>query len=85
MRNAGTSKLCALAAAFLFMVSAAQSQTRLAVPSYQNPGTSTWNGWAAQGPGGVGLMIVNLKNGDDTSYKSSIDTAIQRPASRACW
>ncbi len=78
MRNAGTSKLCALAAAFLFMVSAAQSQTRLAVPSYQNPGTSTWNGWAAQGPGGVGLMIVNLKNGDDTSYKSSIDTAIQK-------
>ena len=51
MRNAGTSKLCALAAAFLFMVSAAQSQTRLAVPSYQNPGTSTWNGWATQGPG----------------------------------
>ena len=56
----------------------AQGQTRLAVPSYQNPGTSIWNGWAAQGPGGVGLMIVNLKNGEDTSYKSAVDTAIQK-------
>lgn len=54
----------------------ATAQTRLAVPSYQNPGTSIWNGWAAQGPGAVGLMIVNLKNGDDTSYKSSVDSAI---------
>jgi len=56
----------------------AQGQTRIAVPSYQNPGTSVWNGWAAQGPGAVGIMIVDLKSGDNTTYSSSVDAAIQK-------
>ena len=79
MRDAGRCVALALMAAILIItLPLAQAQTRLAVPSYQNPGTSTWNSWAASGPGAVGLMIVNLKNGDDTSYRSSIDTAIQK-------
>lgn len=56
---------------------AAHSQTRLAVPSYQNPGSTVWNSWAAQGPGALGIMIVDLDSGDDTSYHSHIDNAIQ--------
>jgi hypothetical protein len=62
----------------MFGVPVIAGQTRLAVPSYQNPGSTVWNKWAAPGSGPVGLMIVNLKNGDDTSYKSAIDTAIQK-------
>jgi Spherulation-specific family 4 len=53
------------------------SQTRLAVPSYQDPGTSVWDGWAAQGPAAVGLMIVDISNGDDPTYYPAVDAAIQ--------
>jgi len=57
---------------------AVHGQTRLAIPTYQNPGTSYWNSWAAPGAGAVGLMIVNMVNGDDVKYHSSVDTAIQK-------
>jgi Spherulation-specific family 4 len=60
------------------LISAAQAQTRLAVPSYQNPGTSTWSGWAAQGPAAVGIMVVSINNGDNTTYSSRVDSAIQQ-------
>lgn len=68
--------------AFLTLVLAvclptAQSQTRLAVPSYQDPGTSTWDGWAAPGSSSVGFMIVDIANGDDPTYDPSVDAAIQ--------
>ena len=69
-------------AVLLLILSAAASrsvgQTRLAVPSYQNPGTSTWKGWAAQGPAAVGIMIVDIDKGDDSNYYSQVDTAIQQ-------
>ncbi len=53
-------------------------QTRLAVPSYQNPGTTVWNGWAASGPAAVGIMVVSLNHGDDQTYHSAIATAIEK-------
>jgi len=53
------------------------AQTRLAVPSYQNPGTSTWQGWAAPGSTAVGFMIVDISDGDDPTYYPAVDAAIQ--------
>ena len=53
------------------------AQTRLAVPSYQNPGTAVWQGWAAPGSASVGLMIVDISDGDDPTYYPSVDAAIQ--------
>ena len=59
-------------------LSRSSGQTRLAVPSYQNPGTSTWQSWAAQGPAAAGIMIVDINKGDDQSYNSRVDSAIQQ-------
>ncbi len=56
---------------------AANGQTRLAVPSYQNPGSSTWSSWLAPGSAAVGLMIVDISNGDDPTYYPAVDAAIQ--------
>jgi len=67
-----------LALIFAVALPTAHGQTRLAAPSYQNPGTSIWNGWAAQGPGALGIMIVNLDSGDDMSYHANVDNAIQK-------
>jgi hypothetical protein len=53
------------------------AQSRLAVPSYQDPGSPQWNGWAAPGRQAVGIMIVNEDNGDDTSYQPAIAEAIR--------
>ena len=55
----------------------AGAQTRLAVPSYQDPGSPEWNAWAAVGPSSVGIMIVNEDNGDDTSNQPAIAEAIR--------
>jgi hypothetical protein len=55
----------------------ASGQTRLAVPSYQNPGTTTWSSWAAQGLAALGIMIVDIDNGDDPTYYPAVDAAIQ--------
>jgi hypothetical protein len=53
------------------------TQTRLAVPSYQDPGSPQWNDWAAPRRPSVGIMIVNENNGDDTSYHPAIAEAIR--------
>jgi hypothetical protein len=68
----------AVAVLMLFPVLGMQAQTRLAVPSYQNPGTSTWQSWAAQGPQAVGIMIVDIGKGDTETYYSRVDSAIQQ-------
>jgi len=44
------------------------AQSRIAIPSYQDPGSTQWNEWRALGSSSVGIMIVNLDNGDDTTY-----------------
>lgn len=62
---------------FVGLTLAAHAQTRIAVPSYQSPGTPVWQGWQAQGPGAVGLMIVDISSGDDPVYYGSVDAAIQ--------
>jgi Spherulation-specific family 4 len=54
-----------------------QAQVRLGAPSYQDPGTPQWAGWAAPGAAAVGIMIVNLNNGDDENYYASVDQAIR--------
>jgi hypothetical protein len=53
------------------------AQSRIAIPSYQDPGSAQWNGWQALGSSSVGIMIVNLNNGDDLSYYPGVDRAIR--------
>ena len=61
----------------VFMAAMAAGQTRLGAPSYQDPGSAQWTAWAAPGARAVGIMIVNLNNGDDEGYYPSVDQAIQ--------
>ncbi len=49
----------------LFTTVMATGQTRLGVPAYQDPGSAQWTAWAAPGAKAIGVMIVNLDNGDD--------------------
>jgi hypothetical protein len=61
----------------LFTAVLATGQARLGVPSYQDPGSPQWTAWAAPGAKSVGVMIVNLNNGDDEHYYASVDRAIR--------
>src|SRR5579863_10647632 len=64
----------------LFSLSSAipsPAQSRIAIPSYLNPGSGQWGAWRGLGSSSVGIMIVNLNNGDDTSYYASVDQAIR--------
>jgi hypothetical protein len=61
----------------MFTTTAATGQTRIGAPSYQDPGSAQWTKWAAPGAASVGLMIVNLSNGDDEAYYPSVDRAIR--------
>jgi hypothetical protein len=61
----------------LFTGVASRAQSRIAVPSYQQPGSGQWGAWRGLGSSSVGIMIVNLNNGDDTSYYPSVDQAIR--------
>ena len=62
--------------ALLFTSISSPAQSRIAIPSYQDPGSSQWNGWQHLGSS-VGIMIVNLNNGDDTNYYPDVDQAIR--------
>jgi len=53
-------------------------QPRLAVPSYTSPTAPEWNRWESLGPRIVGLMILNLNNGDDTRRNPDIVAAVKR-------
>ena len=57
-------------------------QARLGVPSYQDPGTPAWTSWAKPGSKAIGIMIVNLDNGDDESYYPSVDQSIRETRKR---
>jgi hypothetical protein len=61
----------------VFAAVLAAGQTRLGVPSYQDPGSTQWTAWAAPGAKAIGVMIVNLDNGDDETYYQSVDKAIR--------
>ena len=61
----------------LFAAAMAVGQARLGVPSYQDPGSGQWTAWAAAGAKAIGIMIVNLNNGDDETYYPSVDRAIR--------
>jgi hypothetical protein len=69
--------LLALFSLVLFSGVHSAAQSRIAVPSYQDPGSPQWNAWRALGSSSVGIMIVNLDNGDDTTYYPSVDQAIR--------
>jgi spherulation-specific family 4 protein len=58
-------------------VASLAGQVRLGAPSYQDPGSTQWTDWAAPGSQAVGIMIVNLNNGDDENYYASVDQSIQ--------
>ncbi len=66
---------------FVLSVASLPAQVRLAAPSYQAPGTPPWAGWAAPAQS-VGIMIVNLNNGDDETYYPSVDRAIRETRRR---
>jgi hypothetical protein len=61
----------------MFAAVMAAGQTRLGAPSYQDPGSPQWTAWAAPGAKAIGIMIVNLNNGDDETYYPSVDRAIR--------
>jgi hypothetical protein len=61
----------------LFAAAMAAGQQRLGVPAYQDPGSAQWTAWALPGSKSVGIMIVNLDNGDDEHYYASVDRAIR--------
>jgi hypothetical protein len=69
--------LIILFTAVMFTAAMAVGQSRIGVPSYQNPGSREWTAWAKPGAKAVGIMIVNLNNGDDGNYYSSVDHAIR--------
>ena len=61
----------------LFTAATAVGQARLGVPSYQDPGSPQGTAWAAPGAKAVGVMIVNLNNGEDETYYPNVDRAIR--------
>src|ERR1700727_134304 len=63
--------------ALLFSCIHSTAQSRIAVPSYQSPGVSQWLEWRTVAAPSVGIMIVNLDNGDDTTYDPRVDQAIR--------
>ncbi len=65
------------AAIAISMTMTAAAQTRLGVPAYQDPGSKQWTNWAAPGAKSIGIMIVNLDNGDDETYYPAVDRAIR--------
>ncbi len=62
---------------FAVCASSLPGQVRLGAPSYQDPGSWQWVGWAAPGAQAVGIMIVNLNNGDDETYYDSVAQSIR--------
>jgi hypothetical protein len=61
----------------IFTATLAAGQTRLGVPAYQEPGSGQWVAWKAPGANAVGIMIVNLDNGDDERYYPRVEEAIR--------
>ena len=55
----------------------AADQPRLAVPSYVSPTAKEWNAWASLGSQALGIMMINLNNGDDTRYDAAIAAAVK--------
>ena len=69
--------LVVLGLSILFTAAMASGQTRLGVPAYQDPGSAQWTAWAAPGAKAVGIMIVNLDNGDDEHFYPRVNRAIR--------
>ena len=61
----------------LMNLTQAAAQEMIAVPSYSNPGDATWNAEEAQSQK-VKIMIINLNNGDDTTFHRYVLTAVQQ-------
>jgi hypothetical protein len=63
----------------MFTAAMAAGQTRLGMPTYQDPGSTQWTAWGAPA---VGVIIVNLNNRDDETYYPSVDRAIRATPKR---
>ena len=63
----------------LSLSSGAQSQSprRLAIPSYASPTSAEWNTWQSMGSKAVGIMVLNLNNGDDTALNAAVAAAVK--------
>jgi len=57
--------------------SRAQNTHRLAIPSYAYPSTKEWKTWESLGSQTVGIMVLNLNNGDDTRLDESVATSVK--------
>lgn len=75
-------RLAAISLFALLALAPLRAQTRIAIPSYQDPGSPVWDAWAAPGRDSVGLMIVNENNGDDTTYYDYVDAGIRATRKR---
>ncbi len=67
----------ALFCAIPLLLPAANAHTRLAIPSYAAPGSQQWRTWQALGPQALGIMIVNLKNGDEVGFSAPTAAAVK--------
>jgi hypothetical protein len=77
MRNVGRGVKLGGRLLVIFTAVLTAGQTRLGVPAYQDPGSGQWTAWKAPGAKAVGIMIVNLDNGDDERYYPRVDEAIR--------
>jgi len=62
----------------LLSYSQQEYQRRLAIPSYVSPTAKEWNTWQSLGPQALGMMILNLNNGDDTRLDAVVAAAMKR-------
>jgi hypothetical protein len=76
-RNLKSFLLPLFSVVLLFAGIHSSAQSRIAIPSYQDPGSSQWYAWRTLGSSSVGMMIVNLDNGDDTAYYPRVDQALR--------
>lgn len=69
--------IVALFCTLLLVASAMNAQKRLAIPSYAPPGTEQWRTWQSVGPQALGIMIVNLHNGDEVRFSAPAAAAVK--------
>lgn len=60
----------------LLLTAGSASGQSIGIPSYVQPGSATWQSWAAY-PQSVKIMIVNLNNGDDLAFQPAVQAAVQ--------
>jgi Spherulation-specific family 4 len=75
--NEWAATMLSLAFVLVVVPAAMHAQTRLAIPSYVEPNSSAWRIWQAPGGRAVGLMVLNLNNGDEKKRDEGAVSAIE--------